>query len=210
MHTPLFLFPPIPWFAQIKNNNAVTFQLNEHFVKQTFRNRYAILTANGVQHLSVHLAKRSSKTITRDIQIDYSENWPLLHYKSLKAAYNNSPYFVYYETQVTELLNKKPKFLFDLNLLALEFCNKTLQLNFLIEMASSFYTTNNYLFWSVKNLNNKLQSQLTKPYYQVFDDRFGFTPNLSILDLIFNLGPESATYLKQLKMEANNNDTTKQ
>lgn len=173
----------------------------ETYPKQTYRNRCNILSANGVLPLSVPVQK-NFHTLTKDIRIDYSEMWQRNHYTALKSAYRNSPYYDYYFYKIERFFEQKETFLVDLNAKIFETLFSMLKLNadwsYTIDYVSEpdgFRDMRDCI--SPKPSRNKPDAEFVpRPYIQVFADRFDFVQNLSILDLIFNVGPESKEYLE--------------
>lgn len=195
-------FPPISWFKFLLNSDEVCIEQYEHYVKQTYRNRFHILAANGLMALSIPVVKATNKKILiKDVRIDYATNWQKQHLKSLEAAYRNSPF---YELLIDEFLayfSKKTNFLFDLNLEIIHTVLDILEINKEVKLSNHFVDVDKYdydLRYKIKpkKQNDVLTRIVNVPYYQSFNDRFPFTPDLSIVDLLFNLGHESYGYLK--------------
>ncbi len=193
---PSCYFPPISYFLAISRAEQLYIESHENYIKQTYRNRCDILGANGILSLIIPI-QHTGKRVMKDIEIAYDYNWQNQHLKSLKSAYQRSPYFEYYEEDILKIYEDSPKFLLDWNLTSLEICKKILKWDF------EYFATSSYqvyeqgedlraLFSPKKPLNTELST-----YHQVFEDRFEFQKNLSILDLICNLGPESYTYLNR-------------
>ena len=193
--------PPIQFFIEIATTNSVCIEAHENYTKQSYRNRCEIYGANGKLPLCIPIHKnRVGRTKIKDAKINYSDRWQKVHWKSLESAYRRSPFFEYYEHEFVAFYNsKKHTFLFDYNL---ELLNKTLQL---IGMNPEISFTEEYIK-SPKNITADLRNIDPKDrdseaenytrYIQVFEDKKGFSPNLSIVDLLFNEGPNSSTYLK--------------
>lgn len=198
---PIFYLPPISWFSIYENpETEVILEQWEHFPKQTYRNRTHILGANGQLTLTIPKKRIGIRKPMKDVEISYAENWQNLHWKSIKIAYQTSPYFEFYEEQFHEIFHHKDKFLMDFNLKALDVVKKIIK----SETAHSLNDTyqkeplgKDYR----ENFSAKKESLFTmEEYYQSFTDKFGFTKDLSILDLICNKGPETTTYLKNIKL----------
>ena len=194
-------FPPINYFKLLINAKEVFIEQHENFVKQTYRNRCKILAANGEMSLIVPIEKDSGNKIKiRDVKIDYATNWQKQHLKSIESAYRNSPFYEFYIDDFIPLFEKRHKFLFDFNLeITLKLFEEfdiDKKLNFNKEFEKE---PNNYIDYRNK-IHPKKQSKelelLTETsYYQTFNDKFSFFPNLSSIDLLFNLGPEATLYL---------------
>lgn len=133
----------------------------------------------------------------KDIKISEDENWQDLHWKSIQAAYSSSPFFEFYENDFHPLFNSKHECLMDFNFKCLEVIYDCLELSFEFETTNSFEkSSQDSIDFRVLADNRKEKEQDFKPYFQVFDDKHGFIPNLSILDLICNEGPNAMIYLE--------------
>lgn len=191
---PVFYLPPISWFSEFLNEeNEVVLEQFENFLKQTYRNRTNIYGANGKLSLIIPI-HHTGKRCIKDIEISYAEDWQKLHWKSIKNAYQSSPYFEYYEDKLEKIFSEKPKFLLEFNLTALEIILKILksekEYSFTEEYVKSPEINDFRDHFSAKNESEYQMDE----YYQTFSDKLGFIKDLSIIDLICNIGPESATY----------------
>jgi hypothetical protein len=189
-------FPPSEYFSYIKNSDEVCIEQEENYLKQTYRNRCRILTSNGIMILSVPVLKGGSiKTQTKDVRIDYSKRWQQVHIRALTSSYNRSPYFQFFSDSFEKILISNHKFLLDLNTELLQKCLEILKMDKNISYTSSFEPENVTDDDLRYKLSPKEKSDFyQKTYIQVFNIS-GFVPRLSILDLIFNMGPESTDYL---------------
>jgi hypothetical protein len=193
-------FNPIMQYAKILQSNDYTFEVEDNFQKQTYRNRCYIYGANGKQLLNVpikHIKSNETKSKTRDILIDYNtDNWQSNHLKSLQTAYRSSPYFQFYEDDICKIFELKHKYLLDLNIACHEFIMESLQEDTTHNKTSEFLNSYQFDqdFRNLINAKNKKSLNL-KSYTQMFDEKHGFIENLSILDLLFMQGPSSSIYL---------------
>jgi hypothetical protein len=207
MHTTLFstaYFAPIQYYWHWRRSKESYVEACEHYIKQTWRNRCIIGTANGPMTLSLPVEGNVEKTSIKDVRLSNHGNWQHLHWNSIESAYNSSPFFEYYADDLRPFFERRPGFLFDFNE---EIREKMCEL---MEIESSANRTTAFIpeqeipdgWIDLRNIihpkkNTELADPLFKsePYYQVFDRKFGFQPNLSILDLLFNMGPEAILYL---------------
>lgn len=189
-------FPPAEYFSLIKNAEEILIEREENYIKQTYRNRCRILTANGVMTLSVPAMKSSSlKTPVKSMLIDYSKRWQQVHIRAMASSYNRSAFYQFYFEDFEKILLRNHKFLIDLNIEILNKCLEILEINKCISYTSSFQPVENSDNDLRYSISPKITSEyISKPYFQVFNNN-EFVPGLSILDLIFNMGPESADYL---------------
>lgn len=171
---------------------------NEHLAKQTYRNRASIYSPNGKLDLTVPIIKGAKNhTKMKDVRISYDFKWQRLHWLSLETCYRSSAYFEFYEDELARFYHEKFDFLFDYNLELLAWLNKKLKLPFELEVTSD-YQNDIPAELDYRGMMNPKKAELqanNKPYYQVFEDRHEFLPNLSIVDLLFNQGPQAKLYL---------------
>lgn len=190
-------FPSILQYAKMLASNKLVFEIHDHYQKQTYRNRCYILGANGKQLLNVPISKKSGKQLTKDIVVNYAENWQKEHLKSLISAYKSSPFFEFYIDDFMPVFNQKEKYLVDLNIKIFQLVNEALQVKIPFQLSNEYQTENNSDYR--KLVQAKIKSNVDFPFYiQVFQDKHPFMPNLSILDLLFNLGPNTEMYLTEL------------
>jgi len=191
-------FPNIAHFVAITKAKSIMFEVDDNFVKQTYRNRTYIYGANGKLALNipvVHTQKNRQKY--KDVKIFNEENWQSLHWKSLLSAYRTSPFFEYYEDELQPLFNTKADYILDFNLKCFEVICDCLQLDLNISKTEAFQkiVENKTDFRYLVNAK-KEQPQQFETYTQVFNNKHGFISNLSILDLLFNEGPNALNYLE--------------
>jgi len=177
----------------------IIFEKYEHFVKQTFRNRALIYSANGLQQLIVPIKHGNLYRIPmHEIKISSDSPWHRIHWRSLESAYRKSPYFEYFESELKPFFEKPAEKLFDFNLALTEKIFSLLRLDFNPGFTSAYEKEfpgkkdfRNYFVPGKRNLGLPV-------YQQVFSDRHNFIPDLSILDLLFNKGMESKNYLAEI------------
>ena len=195
-------FPPIQYFCKIIYLNEFHIESCENLQKQSYRNRHRILAANGLIDLTVPLHKgRSPGQLIKDVKLDYSESWNKTHRKTILSAYNHSPFYEYYIDDILPFWEKKWNFLFDYNYEILLTLLDILDLNIRILETSEYAAPlgNNDLRILIRPKKSLDMDTHFSPqvYTQNFSDRHGFLPNLSILDLLFQTGPDAVRILKE-------------
>ena len=192
-------FSPISQYGVMVQAEKIEFEVVDNFQKQTYRNRCYIYGANGKQLLTVPIrhSKCKIKQKTKDIKIETGDHWQKQHFKSLKTAYNCSPFFEFYEDDLIPIFEKKYQYLHDLNFDTFEFVNQAL------ELGLNYETTKTYEFdqrndYRVLSAVNHLPDAAQVDYHQLFESKHGFIKNLSILDLIFMEGPNSISFLEKV------------
>jgi hypothetical protein len=195
---PLFYLPPVEYIAELNSCNPdFLIEGHEHFPKQTYRNRANIYSPDGLLTLVVPVVKGSKMhTPVKDVKISYDFNWQRLHWMSLQACYRRSAYFEYYEDGFEIFYRIKEKYLFDLNEKLLHLLLSLLKIKTSIHYTHSFEATYNDRKDFRESIHPKKESVYPqKPYYQLFEDRHGFIKNLSVVDLLFNQGPQAVNFL---------------
>ena len=197
-------FPNIAHFIAVAKADTVTFEIEDNYQKQTYRNRTYIYGANGKLLLNVpvkHSHKNRQKF--KDVKIANDEKWQDLHWKSLQSAYRTSPYFEYYEDEFKPLFEKKHTFILDYNFECLELVLDCLQLD-LNHSKTTEYNFDVSPLTDLRNLVNarKEPTHSLDEYTQVFINKYGFINNLSILDLLFNEGTNALSYLESQELNS--------
>lgn len=194
---PAFYFGPISYFGKLIQSESFELEANENFPKQTYRNRCFIQGANGKLRLAIPTVHDGSRAM-KDIKTSNEYNWQKEHFKSLVSAYKSSPYFEFYEDDLAPIFESKPKFLLDFNLKTIEFIQSKLKLDLNYKLTETYQSIPKELDFRLQ-FNSKIEPQGNFPeYMQVFDEKLGFLPDLSILDLLCNEGPKATTYLQNL------------
>lgn len=190
-------FPSIDYFAQLVNH-SVTFCIHSHYQKQTYRNRCSIYGANGKLNLCIPIKHSKSGNHQQDIdvQIHYENDWQKNHWRSIESAYRSSPFFEFYEDELSAVFFQTEEKLVQYNLNLIQCISDWLSTEIQYTLSKSYIplTKKEEELIKAKGIReNKHPS-----YTQVFHNKHGFINNLSILDLVFNLGPSSKTYLEQI------------
>ena len=191
-------FGPVQWYQKLYRAEHVEIEQWESFQKQTYRNRCLIATTQGVQALTVPIVRGESPLI-KDIRISDHGNWRHLHWMALQSAYGESPFFEYYQDDIRPFFEQRWDYLVDFNeAISLKMCE-------LIDIQPQVARTTEFIpepidltdYRSAINPKHPAPDAdfSPKPYYQVYAQKHGFLPNLSVLDLLFNMGPESIFYL---------------
>ena len=200
-------FGPVQWYQKLYRSDEVQIEQWESFQKQTYRNRCLIATTNGIQALTVPIERNNGQYI-KDIRISDHGNWRHLHWNALQSAYGESPFFEYYQDDIRPFFEKRWTFLLDFNE---EIRQKMCEL---IDIQPKVGFTEAYenhgdsphdsgIVPMIRDFREGIQPKHPapdpdfepKPYYQVYQQKHGFLANLSVIDLLFNLGPESIFYI---------------
>lgn len=197
-------FAPIRYFSKLAAYPEIHIEQHENFVKQTYRNRTVILGANGPISLIVPVEKgRQQKIKIKDLRIAYDEEWQRNHWRTIFSAYNSSPFFEYYSDDVEMFFRKKYEFLFDFNQKITETILEIMEITVNLNLTEDFeQIPENCLNFREQispktHLINPDPCFVAEPYTQVFAEKFGFVPDLSILDLLFNEGPSTVELLEK-------------
>lgn len=195
-------FPTISYIALCSISKQVFIESHEHYIKQSFRNRTHIASANGILDLIVPIEKpQGSKTLIKDVKVTYVESWQKQHKHAIISAYQSSPFFEFYADEFFPFLEKPFQFLWDFNT---EFL---LKMYSIIGISCEIQETNDFIPISPKQSEdyrytlspkNPITNKVFEPYSQVFDTKFDFVHNMSIIDAICNLGPDTNEYVKKV------------
>lgn len=198
-------FAPISYYAYFVQSGEAHLEVCDNYQKQTFRNRCEIYGANGKLNLNIPIlhSKESNKRLqTVEVKPDHSQEWLPLHWKSIRTAYQTSPYFEYYEDELYDFFHKKHESLMELNREAHQLVCDLLQIDDKFVETEEYFKDPQQL--DLRNsIHPKKELDVIFPEYtQVFSDKYGFLEDLSVLDLIFMEGPASLEYLENLKLKA--------
>lgn len=203
---PSAYLPPVQYFVHLYHRGGCIVEQHEHYVKQTYRNRCVIDSPNGALPLTIPIDKGDGgKCLMKDVRISDHGNWRHLHWQALVASYYNSPFFEYYQDDFRPFYERRWEFLIDFNEELLRKCCE------LIDMQPELLRSDTYEKAEGVDYRSVISPKCTdeeadalfapKPYYQVFQHKQGFKPNLSIADLLFNMGPESLLVLRDSVQE---------
>ena len=193
---PSFFLPPIAYFHYLKiADQPVQIETHEHYVKQTYRNRAVIGSSNGPLKLIIPV-QHSGKTKTpmKDLKISYAEDWQRTHWNSIVSVYKRSPYFEFYEDELHAVFHQKEDFLIDYNTHLLDLLIGFLKINISFDFSEKYQEHKINIGKDINPKTEFSKKEVLQPYYHIFEDKNGFIPNLSIIDLLFHQGPYSVDY----------------
>lgn len=191
-------FPSISHFVAIAQADLVTFEMEDHFQKQTNRNRMYIYSPNGIQLLNIPIKHTTGvHQKIKDVRLETAFDWQKQHFKSLEAAYRTSPFFEYFEDDIVPVFQKKHTFLMDLNMETMAIVSKCLGLEFDYTETTEYFHEVPLVTDYRGLVNGKKDLSQFESYTQVFHEKHGYINNLSILDLLFNEGRYALDYLKR-------------
>lgn len=196
-------WPNLHYFYHVLRAEEVLIEQHDSYHKQSYRNRCRILSANGPLDLCIPVKKMNGAGTTQFTQIAYHDNWMIRHWRAITSAYNNSPYFEFFETEISVFYTQRFGLLQDYNQQQLITLLRLLKLKKPIAMTDTFVKLHENVGDLRDAIHPKVNFQedssaanlLSTPYYQTFGNKFGFQPNLSILDLLFNEGLGATDYL---------------
>ena len=187
--------PPVSFFTAINSGGDVLIEQYDNYCKQTYRNRCRIATAGGIQTLTIPVVKSDSpKQLMKDVRISDHGDWRRQHWNALESAYMNSPFFMYYQDDFRPFYERRIEFLIDFNTQLTELILKLADMDKKIKLTESYSRPSTGIN-DLRQLIDPQQTAQNRPYWQVFKQKYGFQPNLSAVDLLFNMGPEFPLYL---------------
>lgn len=200
--------PPVDYFTVLCSHKVVYIESWENYQKQSYRNRANIYGSTGLLPLSIPVVKSGNHTLIRDVKIDYTYSWLQQHKRALISAYKSSPFFDYYQDDLFPILDAREEFLLDLNMKLLfklvELCSFKVD----IRLTGEYKPAEEINALGIADYRNTIHPKIKSPiftdraqkaYYQVFSEKYGFIPNLSVADLLFNEGPESISKISILR-----------
>lgn len=195
---------PVEYYTKLYAFNSAFIEQHDNYIKQTYRNRCTIASADGALTLSIPTEKPETlKCPMKDIRISDHGNWRHLHWNAIESAYSNSAFFEYYKEDFHPFYKKKYDFLFDFNEELCSLVCNLIDIHPLIKRTDEYKTSfsaDEHDFRDIIHPKKDFRSEdthfIAQPYYQVFEPHHGFLPNLSIIDLLFNMGPESLLVLR--------------
>ncbi len=198
-------FAPVSYYVALLRYDHIVIESGCNYVKQTYRNRCHIVGANGILPLSVPIVKPDTpKCLTRDIRISDHGEWRHLHWNAIASAYGSSPFFEYYQDDLAPFFEKRYDFLFDFNEQIRQTICELIGIEPTIEYSKEYASPApgeidlREAIHPKKRIAETASFLQTSPYYQIFAPKHGFQPDLSIIDLLMNMGPESILVLKGL------------
>jgi hypothetical protein len=198
-------FGPIEFFAYLVQQNQAIIEVSDNFQKQTYRNRCYIYGANGKLMLNAPIKhnKKGDRLMVKDVELANDSNWLTVQWKSIETAYRTSPYFEFYEDDLRPFFEKEHKNLLEMTLESIDIVKDILQEDWKLSYTEEYYKNYGESDLDLRDYFNAKKDSETKfpEYIQVFSNKFGFIPNLSILDLIFNEGPNAVNYLQNIDLK---------
>lgn len=190
-------FGPVQWYQKLRRYDQCLIEQYDSYQKQTFRNRCVIATANGMQALTVPVEHGEEKILLKDLRISDHNQWRRVHWNALQSAYSESPFFEYYVDDIRPFFEQKYEFLIDFNETIRQKICELIDFQPKVTYTTNFLNDHDADFREVISAKHPLPDPDFQPkrYWQVFQHKHGFLPNLSILDLLFCMGPESIFYL---------------
>lgn len=201
-------FGPVQWYQKLARYNHCVIEQYDSYQKQTYRNRCIIATANCLQALTVPVEHHSPPStlnaqLVKDLRISDHNQWRRVHWNALQSAYRESPFFEYYADDIRPFFERKYEFMVDYNEAIRQKICELIDIHPYMEHTKEYLSTNNCQLSTVNDFREVIHAKHPqpdadfhpRPYWQVFQHRYGFQPNLSILDLLFCMGPEAVFYL---------------
>ncbi len=193
--------PSIAFFSSLEGKEELILEANEFFEKQTYRNRCHLLSSQQIEILTVPLQGANKKIKTKDIKIENSQNWSKKHWRSIQTCYGKSPFFEFFADEFKPIYEKEYNFLWDLNLDLLTLCLKIKGKKIKITESGSYQKVVSENVMDARSLIHPKKPELLQQFYKpkAYNQSFGnnFEPNLSVIDLLMNEGPNAKTVIQQ-------------
>jgi hypothetical protein len=196
----LHYLPCITYFSAISQADEIIVERHENYVKQSYRNRCYINTAGGTAALTVPVIQNPGKTLITDIKVDHTQKWLNNHWRTILSAYGSAPFFEHYSDEIHNVLFKKPVYLYELNFNLLTMCLKWLRLSVLVRESQTYEKKPLPPVADLRSMihpkkdDNLNPFHKSVPYVQVFGNKFA--RNLSLIDLVFCMGPGACEYIQ--------------
>lgn len=193
-------FGPVQWYQKLYRYDSILIEQHDTYQKQTFRNRCVIATTNGLQALTVPVEAPGERCTMKEVRISDHNQWRRVHWNALQSAYSESPFFEYYQDDIRPFFEKKYDYLIDFNEAIRQKICELIDIEPKVEYTKEFISSTPSTIADYREVIHAKHPQpdadfTPKRYWQVFERKHGFQPNLSILDLLFNMGTESVFYL---------------
>lgn len=196
-------FGPIQWYQKLNRYDQVLIEQHDNYQKQTYRNRCVIATANGLQALTVPVEAAGEKCAMKDVRISDHNQWRRVHWNALQSAYSESPFFEYFQDDIRPFFERKYDYLVDFNEAIRQKVCELIEIEPKVEYTKEYFSATTSHLSPLDDYREVIHAKHPQPdadftpkrYWQVFEHKHGFQPNLSILDLLFNMGKESVFYL---------------
>lgn len=195
----LHYLPSLEYFCALLGFESIQFDKHEHYVKQSYRNRCYINTAQGIEMLTVPLTNKHGKVAIKDVRIDHAIKWQNNHWRTIESAYRKAPYFEYYADELEKIIYSNQVHLFDFNYNLLSFCLKNISFNPTLSVSVAYEKSPESTFQDLRSIIQAKIPYSGRPYYlptsyyQVFGNQF--VPNLSLIDILFCEGPRTGSLL---------------
>ena len=189
---------PVEYYSKLHDYRKVMVERFDHYAKQTYRNRCVILSQSGPLPLTIPTVDTAAgKTLMKDVRISDHGNWRHVHWNAMVSAYRHSPFFDFYADEFRRIYENRHEFLIDFNRELAEWVCKQIDIHPEVSYTDSFVAVPDGADdWRERIHPKKASGYAVRQYWQVFSERHGFTANLSIVDLLFNMGPESIFVLR--------------
>ena len=195
-------FAPVQYYSKLVRSEQVIIERHEHYNKQSWRNRCTIYSANGLMNLVVPVVKTGKpKILITEVEISYDTLWQKQHFKAIESAYRRSPFYEYYTDELMVFFNCRHRYLYEFNMQIMRTVCRLMKIRLRVQESCEYIRSAEHIIDLRSSIHPKMKHQPADPcfvplqYTQVFAGKWGFQPNLSILDLLFHTGPEAKSFL---------------